>query len=30
VAPIRSLPWLLKELLRQHGMRCIDFREEEP
>jgi hypothetical protein len=26
---IRSLRWVLKGLLRQHGMRCVD-REEKP
>jgi len=27
VDPIRSLRWVLKGLLRRHGMRCIDLRE---
>ena len=27
VDPVRSLRWVLKGLLRQHGMRCIDIRE---
>jgi hypothetical protein len=25
---IRSLGWLLKGLLRQHGLRCVDLRRE--
>jgi hypothetical protein len=29
VDPIRALRWILKGLLRQHGMRCITLREEE-
>ena len=29
VDPVRSLRWVLKGLLRQHGMRCIDLREIE-
>jgi hypothetical protein len=29
VDPIRALRWVLKGLLRQHGMRCIDLREEK-
>jgi hypothetical protein len=28
VDPIRSLRWVLKGLLLQHGMRCVDIREE--
>jgi hypothetical protein len=28
VNTIRSLRWVLKGLLRQHGMRCVDLREE--
>jgi hypothetical protein len=27
VDPVRSLRWVLKGLLRQHGMRCVDIRE---
>jgi len=27
VDAIRSLRWVLKGLLRQHGMRCIDLKE---
>ena len=27
VDPIRSLRWVLKGLLGQHGMRCVDLRE---
>jgi hypothetical protein len=27
---IRALRWALKGLLRQHGMRCIELREEGP
>jgi hypothetical protein len=27
VNPIRSLRWVLKSLLRQYGMRCIDLQE---
>ena len=30
VDPIRSLRWVLKGLLRQHGMRCVNLREEKP
>jgi hypothetical protein len=30
VDPIRSLRWVLKGLLRQHGMRCVTLREEKP
>ena len=30
VDAIRSLRWVLKGLLRQHGMRCVDLREEKP
>jgi hypothetical protein len=26
---IRALRWVLKGLLRQHGMRCVDLREEK-
>jgi hypothetical protein len=29
VDPIRSLRWVLKGLLRQHGMRCVDPYEEK-
>jgi hypothetical protein len=29
VDPIRSLHWVPKGLLRQHGMRCVDLREEK-
>jgi hypothetical protein len=29
VDPVRSLRWVLKGLLCQHGMRCIDLREIE-
>ena len=29
VDPIRALRWVLKGLLRQHGMRCVDLREEK-
>jgi hypothetical protein len=29
VDPIRALRWVLKGLLRQHGMRCVNLREEE-
>jgi hypothetical protein len=29
VDPIRSLRWVLKKLLRQHGMRCVELREEK-
>jgi len=25
---IRSLRWVLRGLLRQHGMRCVNLREE--
>jgi hypothetical protein len=28
INPYRELRWVLKALLRQHGMRCIDLREE--
>jgi hypothetical protein len=28
--PIRALRWLLKSALRQHGLRCIEAREEAP
>jgi hypothetical protein len=28
VDPIRSLRWILKRVLRQHGMRCVDIRKE--
>jgi hypothetical protein len=27
VDPIRALRWVLKGLLRQHGMRCVDLQE---
>ena len=27
VNPVRSLRWVLKSLLRQYGMRCIDLQE---
>jgi hypothetical protein len=27
VDPIRSLRWVLKGLLHQHGMKCVDLRE---
>jgi len=30
VNPIRALRWVLKGLLREHGMRCVNLREEEP
>jgi hypothetical protein len=30
VDAIRSLRWILKGLLRQHGMRCVNLREEKP
>jgi hypothetical protein len=30
VDAIRSLRWVLKRLLRQHGIRCVDLREEKP
>ncbi|MDA9424022.1 hypothetical protein [Bradyrhizobium sp. CCBAU 53380] len=26
--PIRALRWVLKRLLRQYGLRCIDIRED--
>jgi hypothetical protein len=26
--PIRALRWLLKRALRQHGLRCLEAREE--
>lgn len=29
VDAIRSLRWILKAVLRQHGMRCVDLREEK-
>jgi hypothetical protein len=29
VDPIRSLRWVLKGLLQQHGMRCVNLREEK-
>jgi hypothetical protein len=29
VDAIRSLRWVLKGLLRQHGMRCVKLREED-
>jgi hypothetical protein len=25
---IRAMRWVLKGLLRQHGMRCVDLRKE--
>jgi hypothetical protein len=28
VDPIRSLRWVLKRLLRQFGMRCVDIHKE--
>jgi hypothetical protein len=28
VDAIRALRWLLKSLLRRHGFRCVDLREE--
>ena len=27
---IRALRWVLKGLLRQHGMKCVSVREEKP
>jgi hypothetical protein len=30
VNSIRSLRWILKTVLRQHGMRCVTLREENP
>ena len=30
VDAIRALRWVLKGLLRQHGMKCVDLREEKP
>lgn len=27
---IRALRWVLKSLLRQYGMRCVDIRREPP
>jgi hypothetical protein len=27
---IRALRWVLKRLLRQFGMKCVDLREEKP
>jgi hypothetical protein len=27
VNPIRRLRWVLKGLLRQHGMRCVELKE---
>jgi hypothetical protein len=30
VDAIRSLRWILKTVLRQHGMRCVNLREEKP
>jgi hypothetical protein len=30
VDPIRALRWILKGLLRHHGMKCIDIREIKP
>jgi hypothetical protein len=29
VDPIRALRWVLKGLLRQHGMKCISIHEEK-
>ena len=29
VDPIRALRWILKTVLRQHGMRCISVHEEK-
>ena len=29
VDAIRSLRWILKAVLRQHGMRCVNLRQEE-
>jgi hypothetical protein len=29
VDAIRSLRWVLKGLLRRHGMRCLSLREEK-
>jgi hypothetical protein len=29
VDAIKSLRWLLKDLLREHRMRCVSLREEE-
>jgi hypothetical protein len=28
VDAIRAMRWVLKAVLRQHGMRCIDLREK--
>jgi hypothetical protein len=25
---VKSLRWILKAVLRRHGMRCVDLREE--
>lgn len=30
INPIRALRWILKSVLRQHGMRCVDIRREPP
>jgi hypothetical protein len=27
---IRALRWILKAVLRQHGMRCVSLHEEKP
>jgi hypothetical protein len=27
---IRALRWLLKSMLRRHGLRCVDIRREPP
>jgi hypothetical protein len=29
VDPIRALRWILKTVLRQHGMKCVSVREEQ-
>jgi len=30
VDPVRALRWLLKGMLRQLGLRCVDIRREPP
>jgi hypothetical protein len=29
VDPVKALRWILKTLLRRHGMKCVDVHEEK-
>jgi hypothetical protein len=28
--PVKVLRWILKTVLRRHGMKCVDLHEEQP